>query len=86
MGLSWIHRESFLEFSTKKRGNNFIRCGNCDDLKQMRSACTRESEAYGVCRKRLDMHIANQRAHRELYYANWFLLEKEPKKCDHYSR
>ena len=27
------------------------------------------------------MHIAGQRAHRELYYANWFLLEKEPEKC-----
>ena len=27
------------------------------------------------------MHIAGQRAHRELYYANWFLSEKEPGKC-----
>ena len=27
------------------------------------------------------MHIAGQRAHRELYYANWFLSEKEPEKC-----
>ena len=27
------------------------------------------------------MHIADQRAHQELYYANRFFLEKEPKKC-----
>ena len=27
------------------------------------------------------MHIAGQRTHRELYYANRFLSEKEPKKC-----
>ena len=27
------------------------------------------------------MHIAGQRAHRELYYPNRFLLEKEPGKC-----
>ena len=79
--LSRIRRESFSEFSTKKRGDNFARCGVCDDLKQMRSACTRGSGAYDVCQKRLDMHIAGQRAHREFYYANRFLLEKEPGKC-----
>ena len=47
----------------------------------MRSACTRGSGAYDVCQKRLDMHIAGQRAHRELYYANRYLSEKEPGKC-----
>ena len=47
----------------------------------MRSACTRGSGAYDVCQKRLDMHIASQRAHRELYYANRFLSEKQPEKC-----
>ena len=57
-GLSWIRRESFSKFSTKKRGDNFARCGDCDDLKRMRSACTRGSGAYDVCQKRLDMHIA----------------------------
>ena len=80
-GLSRIRRESFSEFSTKKRGDNFARCGNCDDLKRMRSACTRDSGAYDVCQKRLDMHIAGQRAHRELYYANRSLSEKELEKC-----
>ena len=80
-GLSRIRRESFSEFSTKKCDDNFVQCGDCDDLKRMRSACTRGSGAYDVCQKRLDMHIAGQRAHRELYYANWFLLEKEPRKC-----
>ena len=39
--LNWIHRELFSKFSTKKRGDNFARCGDCDDLKQMRSTYTR---------------------------------------------
>ena len=47
----------------------------------MRSACTRGSGAYDVCQKRLDMHIAGERAHREHYYANRFLSKKEPEKC-----
>ena len=81
MGLSRIRRISFSEFSTKKQGDNFARCGDYDDLKRMRSACTRGSGAYDVSQKRLDMHIAGQRAHRELYYANRFLSEKEPGKC-----
>ena len=80
-GLSRIRRESFSEFSTKKQGDNFARCGDCDDLKRMRSASMRGSGAYDVCQKRLDMHIAGQRADQELYYANRFLLEKEPRKC-----
>ena len=50
-GLSRIHRESFLEFSTKKQGDNFARCGECDDLKQMRSACMSGSGAYDLCQK-----------------------------------
>ena len=52
----------------------------------MGSACTNGSEAYDVCQKRLDMDIAGHRVHWKLYYTNWFFLEKEPKKCDHYSR
>ena len=80
-GLSRIQRELFSEFSTKKQGDNFVQCGDCDDLKQMRSACTRDSGAYDVCQKRLDMHITGQRAHRKLYYANRFLSEKEPERC-----
>ena len=80
-GLSRIRRESFSEFSTKKQGDNFAWCGDCDDLKRMRSTCTRGSGAYDVCQKRLDMHIAGQREHREHYYANWFLSEKKREKC-----
>ena len=47
--LSRIWRESFSEFLTKKQGDNFAHCGDCDDLMQMRSACTRSSGAYDVC-------------------------------------
>ena len=49
MGLSRICRESFSKFSTKKQVDNFARCGNCDDLKRMRSACTKGNGAYDVC-------------------------------------
>ena len=62
MGLSRIRRESFLEFSTKKRGDNFARCGVCDDLKRMRSACTRGSGAYDVdwiCTSRVKERIGS---------------------------
>ena len=81
MGLTRIRRESFSEFSTKKQDDNFARCGDCDDLKRMRSACMRGCGAYDVCQKRLDMHITGQRAHRKLYYTNRFLSEKKPEKC-----
>ena len=76
-GFSRIRQESFSKFLTKKWNNNFVCCGNCDDLKQMRFACTRGS----VCQKRLDMYIVGQRAHPELYYANRFISKKEPEKC-----
>ena len=79
--LNRIRKELFLEYSTKKQGHNFAHCGDCDDLKQMRYACTRGSGAYDVCQDRLDMHIASQRAHEELYYTNRFLLEKQLEKC-----
>ena len=80
-GLSRIRRKSFSEYLTKKRDDNFAQCGDCDDLKHMRLACTSGSGAYDVCQKRLDMHITGQRAHRELYYANHFFSEKQPEKC-----
>jgi len=79
-GLSRICKESFSEIAAKQRGDNFARCSDCDELKRMRSTCTRGSGAYDVAQKRLDMHIAGQRVHRELYYANRFISEKGPKK------
>ena len=57
-GFSRIRRDSFSEFSVKKRGDNFARCGDCDDLKQLRAACTRGNGTYDVCQKKLNMHIA----------------------------
>ena len=43
----------------------------------MKVPCIRGSGAYDVCQKRLNMHIARQRAHRKLYYANMFISKKE---------
>ena len=42
------------------QGDNFAYSGNYDNLKQMKAACTRDSGAYNVCQKKLDMHIAGQ--------------------------
>ena len=49
---SRICRESFSEFSTKKQGDNFTHCVDCDDLKKIRSACTSGSGAYDVYQKK----------------------------------
>ena len=49
IGLSRICRELFLKFSTKKRGDNFAYYGDCDDLRQMRLVCTRDSGVYDLC-------------------------------------
>ena len=41
LGLSLIWKNSFREYSSKKPGNNFARCGSCDKLKGFRSASTK---------------------------------------------
>ena len=39
-GLSRIRRVEFEQYSTKKPGDNFARCGRCDQLKQLKKAST----------------------------------------------
>jgi hypothetical protein len=68
--LSRIWNHSFPEYSTKSRGDNFVRCGQCDELKKLRAACTRGSRAADLWTKKLGAHIDTQKAHRELYYTN----------------
>ena len=75
-GLSNIRRASFPEYAPKARGDSFAQCGQCDRLKQLRSACTLRSRAQEVWTKKLKMHLARQQAHRELYYANRMMSEK----------
>jgi hypothetical protein len=79
-GLSRIRRVSFPEYAPKARGDNFARCGVCDRVKQLRSACTPRSRAQEVWTNKLKVHLDGQRAHRELYYANRTLSERYPKK------
>ena len=78
--LSNIRRASFPEYAPKARGDSFARCGQCDRLKQLRSACTPGSRAQEVWTKKLKIHLAGQQAHRELYYANRMMSEKYPDK------
>jgi hypothetical protein len=78
--LSRIRNESFAEYSPKSRGDNFARCGQCDKLKKLQAACMRGSHAAVLWTKKLEAHGQAQRAHRELYYANWNLSKNEPSK------
>ena len=79
-GLSRIRSESFPEFAPKARGDSFSRCGTCDRIKQLRSACTSGSRASLLWTTKLKAHINEQRAHRELYYGNRDQSEKFPNK------
>ena len=56
-GLSRIRSKSFPEYNTKKRGDNFARCGQCDKLKKLRSACTQESCAEELWSKKFKAHL-----------------------------
>ena len=77
-GLSNIRQASFLEFAPKARGDTFARCGLCDQYKQLTSACTPLSYTQEKWSTILDTHLVGQKAHRELYYANWHISEKYP--------
>ncbi|KAG0572237.1 hypothetical protein KC19_VG078600 [Ceratodon purpureus] len=69
-GISNIRRRSFPEFSVKRPGDNFARCGTCDKLKSLKLASTKGTRAADLWGMKLQEHLAAQRAHRELYYAN----------------
>jgi hypothetical protein len=77
-GLSRIRNKSFPEYSPKSRGDSFARCGQCDKFKKLRAASTRGSHAADIWTMKLGAHIDAQTSHRELYYANRRLSEKEP--------
>ena len=51
-GLSLIRKNSFPEYSSKKSGDNFARCGSCDKLKGFRS--------WEVWNLQLNAHLASQ--------------------------
>lgn len=79
-GLSNIRRAYFPQFAAKACGDSFSRCGLCDTYKQLRSACTPLSNAQEKWGRILSTHLAGQRAHRELYYANRHISESYPEK------
>ncbi len=79
-GLCKIRHDSFPEYNAKAPGDNFSRCGQCDKLKQLKAACSRGSRAQELWCKKLAVHTAGQRAHRELYYGNRTMSEKYPDK------
>ena len=77
-GLSRIRTSEFEEYSTKKPGDNFARCGRCDQLKQLRKASTRGSSAYKTWDVKLQLHQASQQTHRIVYYGNRKNSEENP--------
>ena len=79
-GLSRIRNESFLEYSPKSRGDSFACCGQCDKFKKLWAACTSGLCGADIWTRKLRVHIDAQTSHRELYYANRRLSEKEPNK------
>jgi hypothetical protein len=79
-GLSRIRNKSYLEYSPKSRGDSIARSRQCDKFKKLRAACTRDTSAADIWTRKLGAHIDAQTSHRELYYANHSLSEKEPTK------
>jgi hypothetical protein len=78
IGLSRIRLKLFSEYFTKNQGDNFARCKQCYKLKKLRTAYTQGLRVEELWTKKLGAHIVAQRAHRELYYANWRLSKKQP--------
>jgi hypothetical protein len=78
--LSRIVNTSFLEYEKKWDGNNFAQCGEFDKLNSLQTSSTRGSCMEDLWDLKLKEHIATQRAHWELYYANRNLSISEPEK------
>ena len=78
--LSRIRKELFFKYAPKGHGDNFARCGTCDEYKQLRSACTPMSIQREKWEKVLENHLAGQKTHRELYYAHRYISEEYPEK------
>ena len=63
-----IRKKKFLEYNTKKPGDNFAHCAQCDRFKTLR-----RTTILPLKRKwdhLLEKHLLRARAHRDHYYAN----------------
>jgi hypothetical protein len=76
--LSKIRRVYFPQYSRKAPGNNFSRCSVCDKYEALAKSAPPYSSAETLWVQKFKDHLNDQRAHRELYYANRSLLIQRP--------
>ena len=68
--LSAIKKANFSEYITKRRGDKFARCSNCEKLKRLRDAHTMGTKSYIAHQLNYFKHVNMQEAHRNDYYTN----------------
>jgi hypothetical protein len=76
--LSAIKKAKFSEYITKRRGDKFARCSNCEKLKRLRDAHTMGTESYVAHQLNYFKHVNMQEAHRNDYYTNRALSISKP--------
>jgi hypothetical protein len=76
--LSAIKKANFSEYITKRRGDKFARCSNCEKLKRLRDAHTMGTESYIAHQLNYFKHVNMQEAHRNDYYTNRALSISRP--------
>ena len=76
--LSAIKKANFREYITKRRGDKFARCSNCEKLKRLRDAHTMGTESYIAHQLNYFKHVNMQEAHRNDYYTNRALSISRP--------
>jgi hypothetical protein len=76
--LSAIKKANFSEYITKRRGDKFARCSNCEKLKRLRDAHTMGTESYMAHQLNYFKHVNMQEAHRNDYYTNRVLSISRP--------
>ncbi|KAG0581688.1 hypothetical protein KC19_3G000300 [Ceratodon purpureus] len=79
--LSRIRKSNFPEFDAKKPGDNFARCSKCDRFHEQRRGAIAGSSQALLWAKKLEVHLAKARAHREVYYANRRRSQTYPHEC-----
>lgn len=65
---SKLRKEHFSEYQIKRRGDNFARCGRCDELTKLRNVHAHGSPGYKHADQLLEVHLREQEASRAYYY------------------
>ena len=79
--LSKIRASKFSEFEVKKIRDNFARYATCDTLQVLKRASLAGLITNLKWSRKLDMHLAIARAHRDYYYINRYRFHNFPHEC-----